>query len=1182
MNRKVEVYVKKAKRIYRTAIILGILIFLLGVLISIVYNKFSKKEPIDEVQTISNGDETESFTNDTGEVLLNPGKGWVLYNNIESNKYNDVVNIGYTRIDWSDVEKSEGEYNWDIIDQRIKVYENKGKKYSFGILCASSSSKSEYVTPKWVFDAGAKYYTYNNEETGIEQKIPVWTDEIFLEKLNNFVQALAQRYDGNKNIAFIDIRSYGNFGEQHLGTIGGEYISSDVLINSYLKPYREAFSKTLLVSPCGETRYNDAYKWGVENGISLRRDGIFKWSDGSECAMAYGKAPTVFEYTADYNWIKENNYWSYDNLIQYIENGKPSYIQFDPNMYNENQDFCKYIANKVGYYFKFKQASYTNTIKTTETDKISLSFINEGVAPLYEPCTTYIGLLDKNYKLVKKYKTDINAQKWMPSEEVQENIDIRLDGVNDGEYIMAVGLFYNEDDEKPTYLLGNTGKTDDNWYVFGKINIENPKEEYEIKAKNDEEITNQTQKEINVKIKNLRTDSNYSLKVLNNNEIRQIENIDNQNIEYEKDITVNLKNGSNEIKIQIEKDGKIESEFVKKVYVGSYSNDSKTVSSNINQDYAKFNDKYKTIMNQSAEVQKYVQDLKQNIYHASLVEKISEDKAEEMIKQHYGLMNIIVEKNDELKNSNEQLENIFKDIDEMGEKYENIVAISSVSEVKLDDSQNKINEIQNTINNNKDLNMTLINQTLNTCNDILKKAQEISTFDTTNTIKNGMIKAKTLRIQAMYECTTRFLNLYVNQYINSNPVTISYSETNPTNQDVTAKLETTGNIIINNNSNSNIFTFTQNGTFTFDYTIKGQNKQITAEVKNIDKTAPVIEDVENERLYIEAVTPKITDENLQSVELYKNNELQQNYNVGKKIEEDGRYKIVAKDQAGNQTEVEFDISKNPAWIEYSNQELTNEDIIASVNSNFDLQVINNSNQKTYVFNQNGEFSFELNIKGATLNLLAKVENIDKEPPTITGVNADERYEEKVTPIITDPNLKDVFLYLNDELVNDYKPNTEISKEGFYKIVATDKAGNETTVEFSIIENSREQYKYKDSYILNIKNNTTKASFDQKVYIKEKYEIKRNDTTITDEEKIATGDKLITESGNEYTLIVSGDITKDGDVNIKDIMVLRKYLLEKDGLSEEELLAADCNVDEKEITIKDLIRMRLIALERDAT
>lgn len=1180
MNQKIKYYEKKFNKIIRTIIILAITILVLGVVISITQYLTHKKKPIDEVQMSQNEDDTVTKTYDTDEVLINPGKGLVLRNSMNKN-YDNILSVFYYRFEWREIEPEEGKFNWELIDNKIEECKKRNKKFAFGVMAASSSKNNQYVTPKWVFDKGASSYIYNNGY--VDQIIPNWKDNIFLENMNKLVEEMGKRYDGNENIAYIDIRSYGNWGEQHLGTINGDEILPEELKQLYIEPYIQNFKKTLLVNPWGNDSYADTYKWAIDNGLTIRRDGILKYYNGKNIFdYAYGKKPTIFEYIYDYNSMKNSNLWSEELLIDYLEKWHPSYTEFFPEMYKDNQDFCKYIANKVGYYFKFKQASYTNTIKTTETDKISLSFINEGVAPLYEPCTTYIGLLDKNYKLVKKYKTDINAQKWMPSEEVQENIDIRLDGVNDGEYIMAVGLFYNEDDEKPTYLLGNTGKTDDNWYVFGKINIENPKEEYEIKAKNDEEITNQTQKEINVKIKNLRTDSNYSLKVLNNNEIRQIENIDNQNIEYEKDITVNLENGSNEIKIQIEKDGKIESEFVKKVYVGSYSDDSKTVSSNINQDYAKFNDKYKTIMNQSAEVQKYVQDLKQNIYQASLVEKISEDKAEEMIKQHYGLMNIIVDKNDELKNSNEQIENIFKDIDEMGEKYENIVAISSVSEVKLDDSQNKINEIQNTINNNKDLNMTLINQTLNTCNDIFKKAQEISTFDTTNTIKNGMIKAKTLRIQAMYECTTRFLNLYVNQYINSNPVTISYSETNPTNQDVTAKLETKGNIIINNNSNSNIFTFTQNGTFTFDYTIKGQNKQITAEVKNIDKTAPLIEDIENERLYIEAVTPKITDENLQSVELYKNNELQQNYNVGKKIEEDGRYKIVAKDQAGNQTKVEFDISKNPAWIEYSNQELTNEDVIASVNSNFDLQVINNSNQKTYVFNQNGEFSFELNIKGATLNLLAKVENIDKEPPTITGVNADERYEEKVTPIITDTNLKDVFLYLNDELVNDYKPNTEISKEGFYKLVATDKAGNETIVEFSIIENSREQYKYKDSYILNIKNNTTKALFDQKVYIKEKYEIKRNDTTITDEEKIATGDKLITESGNEYTLIVSGDITKDGDVNIKDIMVLRKYLLEKDGLSEEELLAADCNVDEKEITIKDLIRMRLIALERDAT
>ena len=45
-------------------------------------------------------------------------------------------------------------------------------------------------------------------------------------------------------------------------------------------------------------------------------------------------------------------------------------------------------------------------------------------------------------------------------------------------------------------------------------------------------------------------------------------------------------------------------------------------------------------------------------------------------------------------------------------------------------------------------------------------------------------------------------------------------------------------------------------------------------------------------------------------------------------------------------------------------------------------------------------------------------------------------------------------------------------------------------------------------------------------------------------------------------------------------MLRKYLLERNNLNENSLLAADCNLDGKDISIKDLIRMRLIALERD--
>lgn len=355
-----------------------------------------------------------------------------------------------------------------------------------------------------------------------------------------------------------------------------------------------AFKKTLLVNPWGKDSYNDTYKWAIDNGVSIRRDGIMVRTNGKTCfEYAYVKVPTVFEYYYNYSELKYKQLWSEEKLIDYIETWHPSYTEFFPEMYEDNPSFCKYIANKIGYYFKFKQANYTNTIKTTENTNIILTFTNEGVAPLYEPCTFYIGLLDQKYNLVKKYKTDINPQKWMPNEESKEEISLQLDGVDDGDYIIALGLFYNENDEKPTYLLGNTGKTDDNWYVFGNINITNPPEEYEIKSQNDEKIINQEEYKISVKIDNIRKNNNYNLKIFVNNDLKQIESIDNTNLNYSKEFNLNFEKGKNTYKIQIEKDGKVVNEYSQDIYVTGYNTDNSIVSSNILQGYSSFTEKYK-------------------------------------------------------------------------------------------------------------------------------------------------------------------------------------------------------------------------------------------------------------------------------------------------------------------------------------------------------------------------------------------------------------------------------------------------------------------------------------------------------------------------------------------------------------------------------------------------------------
>ena len=76
--------------------------------------------------------------------------------------------------------------------------------------------------------------------------------------------------------------------------------------------------------------------------------------------------------------------------------------------------------------------------------------------------------------------------------------------------------------------------------------------------------------------------------------------------------------------------------------------------------------------------------------------------------------------------------------------------------------------------------------------------------------------------------------------------------------------------------------------------------------------------------------------------------------------------------------------------------------------------------------------------------------------------------------------------------------------------------------------------------------------------------------------MATGDKLITKYGKVFYLIVKGDVTKDGNTNIKDLVRMRKKLLKIEQFDECQEKAADVTED-KQITNQDLVQIRKIII-----
>jgi hypothetical protein len=276
---------------------------------------------------------------------------------------------------------------------------------------------------------------------------------------------LGARYNGNPNIAFIDIRSYGNWGEQHLYELGGTDLTSAQLKTLYIQPYKNAFPTTQLINPWGEAFYNDTYDWAVDQGIGMRSDGIFKYSNGSETTRAHQKAPSVFEYTANYDWLTSEGYWNPDTLLNYIEVGKPSYIQFDDAMCNANPALYTIVANRVGYHFVIKNVKFPAVVKSGQTFNLETSVLNKGVTNIYESCHLAVALLDANDSVVQKvFLNNSQAKNWNSNQLTTEVSNISFN-VAKGTYKLALGMFSDINDANPKIKFANNNKTANNWFV---------------------------------------------------------------------------------------------------------------------------------------------------------------------------------------------------------------------------------------------------------------------------------------------------------------------------------------------------------------------------------------------------------------------------------------------------------------------------------------------------------------------------------------------------------------------------------------------------------------------------------------------------------------------------------------------------------------------------------------------
>jgi hypothetical protein len=349
---------------------------------------------------------------DSGAALVNPAMGWTMhfYSNQPKNygsqlEPSDTVDdfpglsTVYLRVPWACLEPEEGKFNWALFDTPAQRWIAKGKRIGLRVTC--SEGWLRFATPEWVRKAGAKGVFWDFRKGPSEDGKcwdPVFDDPVFLQKLDHFLAAMAARYDDNPNVEFVDIGTFGLWGEGH--TLLSSKLSdeaTDGIVRKHFDLHRKHFKRTQLVvsddvvGPWTPGAHQPLTDLALSQNISLRDDSILvakpprSWFHEELAQAFWPKLPVILEHE-HYGMSKKREAWDPELLVKSVEAYHASFMSihwWPRELLSENRAAIDRINKRLGYRLQLQEISWPQRAKIGQPFEVVARWANSGVAPCY-------------------------------------------------------------------------------------------------------------------------------------------------------------------------------------------------------------------------------------------------------------------------------------------------------------------------------------------------------------------------------------------------------------------------------------------------------------------------------------------------------------------------------------------------------------------------------------------------------------------------------------------------------------------------------------------------------------------------------------------------------------------------------------------------------------------------------
>lgn len=428
--------------------------------------------------------------------IPNPYMGW------QDTQYEDkrfVETVGYRRVNWQALNPAENVYDWDEIETLRRNMVPLGGTISFRVRTAQPPPWGEgQVMPDWLVEQGAMIVEGDTDLENVRGTEPLYAGCLFLEAHARFIEAMRQRYDGDPDVAFIDIGTYGTYGEWDSEQYDDEENSLDWharrrIIDMYLggqgvRPCLETdgnvsqvsynypgFQKTQLVMPYTPLFADSlVYALSRREDVGIRHDALgsekhqarYREEIGTLVEQRWRQAPIVFEFYPTAYTPR-----ALASALEFAREMHASFVHDNFDGWGNDKQIEELLAG-IGYRLVLHEMSYTSELEAGETLQFKMAWENMGIAPPY--FNTYplvISLTDVQGLTQVEQQFEVDIRRWLPGQPVQLQGTLPLPAdLPAGIYDLRVA-FVDPETQKAVLHLAIAGEDKQGHYLIGAIRV---------------------------------------------------------------------------------------------------------------------------------------------------------------------------------------------------------------------------------------------------------------------------------------------------------------------------------------------------------------------------------------------------------------------------------------------------------------------------------------------------------------------------------------------------------------------------------------------------------------------------------------------------------------------------------------------------------------------------------------